>query len=256
RPESIFVDGPGGQKEIALENVLKQRLFGTGEAREQLAQLALQTADPRVPEDVRKKFFELTVAEFEEDIANDPTNVRTISFLATIYARFGVFDKALAYYKKSIELSPNRQVSYLDLAQLLGVMGNHEEAEAVARTAYLLDPTYSEAAIAYAAELIYQKKFDEAEKILAAFQGGTAMYDSRITHAYGNNGRYDKVVELVNEKIAKGYAEGRDYFTLAGGYSGLGDTAKTVAAIEKGMEVDAGLKEQGEQMLQQLRGGQ
>ncbi|MDO8583551.1 MAG: O-antigen ligase family protein, partial [bacterium] len=47
RPESIFVDGPGGQKEIALENVLKQRLFGTGEAREQLAQLALQTADPR-----------------------------------------------------------------------------------------------------------------------------------------------------------------------------------------------------------------
>src|SRR3989344_5135171 len=61
RPESILVDGVNGQKEIALENVLKLRLFGTGEAREQLAQLTLQTADSRVPEEVRRRFLELTV---------------------------------------------------------------------------------------------------------------------------------------------------------------------------------------------------
>lgn len=255
RPESIFVDGPNGQKEIAMEALLQRRLFGTGEAREQLAQLALQTADPRVPEEIRKKFYDLTVSEFEDDLANDPTNVRTISFLATIYARFGVLDKAFQYYKKSIELAPKRQESYLDLAQLLGATGNHQEAEAAAKAAYELEPGYPDAALAYTVELIYQKKFDEAAKVLEGFKGSTVIYDSRITNAYGNNGRFDKVIELVNEKIAKGYGEGKDYFSLAGAYSGLGDNAKAIVATEKGMEVDPSLKDQGEKMLQQLKGG-
>lgn len=254
RPESIFVDGANGQKEIAIERVLALRLFGTGEAREQLAQLALQTADPRVPEEVRKRFFDLTVSEFEEDLANDPENVRTLSFMATIYARFGLYDKALQYFKKSIKLSPNRQQSYLDLVQLLSVMGNRGEAEEVARVAYLLEPVYPEAAVMYAITLIHQKKFADAEKILSAFAGDAIIYDNRIALAYGNSGRFDKVVELVNEKIAKGYAVGQDYFTLAGGYAGLEDNAKAAQAIERAMEVDAGLKEQGEAMLKQLRG--
>lgn len=252
RPESIFVDGPNGQKEIALEALLKRRLFGSGEAREQLAQLAIQTADPRVPEEIRRKFFDLTVAEFEEDIANDPTNVRTISFLATVYARFGVFDKAIPLFKRSIELAPKRQISYLDLAQVLSVMGNHAEAEEVARTAYLLEPAFGEAGVAYASALLYQKKFDEADKVLDAYRGTPDYYDGRIVNAYGNAGRYDKVVELVNEKIAQGRGEGRDYFSLAGAYSGMGNNAKAIEAIRKGMELDAGLKEQGEEMLKQL----
>src|SRR3989338_1929977 len=254
RPESIFIDGANGQKEIAMEALLERRLFGTGEAREQLAQLALQTADPRVPEEIRRKFFDLTVAEFEEDIANDPTNVRTISFLATVYARFGVFDKALQYFERTIELAPKRQAPYLDMAEVYSVMGNRAGSEEAARTAYLLEPSYTEAAVAYASALIYQKKFDEAEKVLLGFPDSAVPYDGRIVNAYGNVGRYDKVVVLVNEKIAKGTGVGRDYFSLAGAYSGLGDSAKAAEAITKAMEVDASLKEQGEQMLKQLRG--
>jgi O-antigen ligase len=255
RPEGILVDGANGKKEIAIEAILDQGLFGSGEAREQLAQIALQTADPRVPAELRQQFFDLTASEFEQTIADDPTNLRTISFAAAFYMRFGQFDKALTYFKRAIDLSPRHQGAYLDLSQMLSMQGKYQEAEEVAKVGYELAPAYGDAALSYAIALVYQKKIDEAGKVLAPFAGSVMIYDSRLVNAYGNSRYYDKVIEVLNEKIAKGAASGRDYFSLAGAYSGLNNNAQAAAMIEKAISLDAGLKDQGEQMLKELRGG-
>ena len=45
RPEGVLVDDGHGNKKIALADIIDQRLFGTDEAREQLAQFAVQTLD-------------------------------------------------------------------------------------------------------------------------------------------------------------------------------------------------------------------
>ena len=255
RPEGILVDGANGKKEIAIEAVLDRGLFGSGEAREQLAQIALQTADPRVPAELRQQFFDLTSAEFEQTIADDPTNLRTISFAAAFYMRFGQFDQALTYFKRAIELSPNHQGAYLDLAQMLNMQGKHQEAAEVAKVGYELDRAYPDAALSYAIALVYQKDLNEAAKVLAPFERDPTIYDSRLVNAYGNSGYYNKVIEVLNEKIARGAASGRDYFSLAGAYSGLNNNAQAVAMIEKAVSLDASLKDQGEEMLKQLRGG-
>lgn len=254
RPEGIFVVGPNGQKEIAIKEVLDRRLFGTGEAREQLAQLAMHAVDPRVPEEIRRQFYELTASEFEQELADDPTNVRMISFAAAFYQQFGQFDKALGYFKKAIELSPKRQPPYLDLSQMLSAEGNHKDAEQVAKIGYELEPKDPDSALAYAVALVYQKKLEEADSILAPFRGSSLVYQSRLVNAYGNGHYYDKVVELLNEKIAKGDASGRDYLALSGAYAGLGENAKAIAAVEKGMSVDATIKAESEQVLRQLKG--
>ena len=251
----VLVDGPKGKKEIAIEGVLNRGLFGSGEAREQLAQLALQVADPRFPPEIRQQFFDLTAKEFEEEVAADPTSLRTISFAALFYMRFGQYDKAFVYLKKAIELSPNHQGAYLDLTQLLLAQGKYQEAEKVAKVAYELDSAYADAAVPYAASLLYQKKFEDAKPVLAALEGTPHIYDERLVNAYGQSQYYTKVVELVNERIAKGGAVGRDYLALAGGYAGLGDNAKATAAIEQAVSLDASLKEKGEQMLKLLQSG-
>lgn len=254
RPEGVLTDGPGGKKEIALQGVLERGLFGSGEAREQLAQLALQTADPRVPREIQQQFFDLTATEFDQEIVNDPTSLRTISFAAAFYLRFGQYDKAFNYFKRAIELSPKHQEAYLDLSQLYLIEGKYQDVENAGKTVYELEPAYPDAAIAYAMALIYQKKPEEAERVVARFKDTPLVYDNRLVNAYGKNHYFNKAVELVNEKIAKGDAAGQDYFTLAGGYSGLGDTAKAIAAVQKGMTLDASLKEEGEKMLGILSG--
>lgn len=255
RPDGILVASANGPKEIALKAVLDRGLFGSGEAREQLAQIALQAADPRVPENIRQQFFDLTQSEFDREIANDPTALRTISFAAAFYLRFGQYDKAREYFTKAIELSPKRQQSYLDFSQLFLIQNDYKDAEAVAKTAYELEPHYPDAALAYATALVYRKNLDEAKNILAPFAGTPLVYDGRLVNAYGANKYFDEVVKLVNEKIANGSALGRDYFLLARGYSGLGQHAQAITAIQKGMSLDVNLQAEGEKMLEQLKTG-
>ncbi len=253
RPDGVLVDDGHGNKKIALEEVVGRGLFGTGEAREQLAQFAVQTLDPRIPESLRKQFYELTAAQFTEELKNDPENVRTQSFTATFYARFGQYDKALEHFQTAIKLSPNRQSNYLDLGMMYISMGRYTDAEAVIKQAYDLEPANTDAGVAYATALIYNKKPDAAQPILMTI--GQLAFDSRIVNALGNSGYYAQVVALENEKIAQGLANGRDYFSLAGGYASLGQKEKALEAVEKAVSVDASLKEQADQLKAQIGAG-
>jgi O-antigen ligase/tetratricopeptide (TPR) repeat protein len=253
RPDGVLVDDGHGNKKIALEEVVNRGLFGTGEAREQLAQFAVQTLDPRIPESLRKQFFELTAAQFDQELKDDPENVRTQSFTATFYARFGQYDKALEHFQAAIKLSPNRQSNYLDLGMMYISMGRYADAEAVIKKAYDLEPANNDAGVAYATALIYNKKPELAQPVLATL--GQSAFDSRIVNALGNAGYFEQVIALVNEKIAQGLATGRDYFSLAGGYASIGQTAKALEAVDKAVSVDASLKDQGEQLKTQISAG-
>lgn len=254
RQEGILVDDGKGGKKIGMEPLLADGLFGAGEVREQLAQLAMQAADPRVPPQIRKLFFDLTSQEFEKELAQDPMNLRSQSFAAAFYARSGEYDKALVHFKKAIEISPTRQSTYLDLAMMYSIQGRYPEAEATMKTAYELEPGNPDARLSYAVALVYMRKAELARDIMAPLAGERRSYDSRLLNAYGNSGYYEEVIRLVNEKIARGYAEGRDHFALAGALLQLGKKNEALAEIEKGMSLDASLKDQGEQLLKQVKG--
>ena len=253
RPQGVLVDGADGKKKIAMKEILDLDLFGTGEGREQLAQLAVQTQDPRVPEEIRKMFHDLAVEQFEKEIAGDPNNVRMISFAATFHARFGEYKKALEYFNRAIELSPTRQSTHVDLSMLYISMGDYPRAEQTAKTAYELEKANPDTAVAYAVALIYQNKPDLGGEVLAPFKEYALYYDTRIINAYGNTKQYQKVIEVVNEKIARGFGGGRDYFALAGAQLELGQSAAAIASIEKGISVDASLKAQGDELIKQIK---
>lgn len=253
RPDGVLVDDGHGNKKIALEEVIDRGLFGTDEAREQLAQFAVQTLDPRIPEPLRKQFYELTATQFEQALKDDPDNARLQSFTATFYARFGQYDKAYEHYQTVISLSPKRQSNYLDLGMMYISMGRYADAEQVIKKAYDLEPGNTDAGIGYVTALIYSKKPELAQPILSKL--GQAGFDSRIVNALGNAGYYDQVILLVNEKIAQGLATGRDYFSLAGGYASLGQKEKAFEAIDKAVSVDGSLKDQADQLKAQISAG-
>ncbi len=253
RPDGVLVDDGHGNKKIALQEVIDRGLFGTSEGREQLAQFAVQTLDPRIPESIRKQFYELTVSEFDDELKKDPENVRTQSFAATFYARFSQYDQALLHYKKAIELSPRRQSNYLDLAMMFVSVGRYPDAVEYAKQAYELLPENPDAGVGYVTALIYNRQIQEAQPILATLS--TSAFDSRIINALGNTGYYDQVIALENEKIAMGLATGRDYFALAGGYASLYQKEKALDAIEKAISIDPSLKDQADQLKTQINAG-
>jgi O-antigen ligase/Tfp pilus assembly protein PilF len=253
RPDGVLVDDGHGNKKIALEEVIERGLFGSGEAREQLAQFAVQTLDPRIPEAIRKQFFEATAREFDQELKNDPENVRTQSFAATFYARFGQYDQALQHFQEAIKLSPNRQTNYIDLAMMYVSMGRYDDAYQVAKKGYELEPANADAGVAYATALIYAKRIADTGPVLEKL--GSSAFDSRIVNAMGNSGYYEQLIALENEKIARGLATGRDYFSLAGGYASIGDKQKAFQAIDTAVSVDPSLKDDAEKLKTQIDAG-
>lgn len=251
RPETALLDDGKGGKTIAMKEVLDRGLFGSIEALEQLLQMAITTADPRVPPDISKQFYELTAAEVEKVLARDPENLRIRSFAAMFYGRFGQYERAREHFEKAIALSPRRQSTYLDYAMLEIANRNYAHAEELARTAFELDTRNPDARTIYSAALIYSGKFTQADEVSGGFDEYSRQrrYDSRIVNAYGNMGQYDQVVTLINEKIARGEALARDWLALGGSLLELGKRAEGEEALKKAVELDASLKAQVDQVL-------
>ncbi len=253
QPDGVMIDDGKGGKKIALEDLMDQSLIGTGEAREQLLQITVEMLDPRVPAQVRQQFYDVTEAQLEQELARDGENLRTQSFAATFYARFGQYEKATQHFQKAIELSPTRQSTYIDFAMMYVGLERYADAEVNAKKAFELDPTYPDARVAYATTLIHQKKFAEGETVMLPLKGTANYYNPRIINAYGMTEQYAKILELVNEKIAGGAGEARDYFSLAASYAGLGKKTEALAAVAKAVSLDANLKTQGDQITAQIQ---
>ncbi len=253
QPDGVMIEDGKGGKKIALENLMDESLIGTSEAREQLLQITVEMLDPRVPAQIRQQFYDVTEPQVEAELARDGENLRTQSFAATFYARYGQYEKATQHFQKAIELSPTRQSTYLDLAMMYVGLERYAQAEVNAQKAFELDSTHPDARVAYATTLIHLKKFTEGEAIILPLKGTANYYNMRIINAYGMAENYAKIIELVNEKIAAGAGEARDYFSLAASYAGLGKKAEALAAVEKAVSLDANLKAQGDQIIAQIK---
>lgn len=256
----IADDGKGGRT-FALKRVLDQRLFGTSEAREQLGQLAFQALDPRIDEKTRSAIFQYASSEFDDEIKNDPNNLRLLSFAGLLNSRYsnvpGAFEKAVEYFERALKVSPRRQSVYLDFGSLYAAQGQYDRALALWKQAYDLDRSYPDAALYYAIGLVYTGDFVAANEVLGPLRASQApqAYDQRLVNAYGNARRFDLVVDTINAKIAAGQANGRDYLVLGVAYSELKNSEKAIAALEKAIELDPGVKDQAQQFINEIKRG-
>lgn len=255
-----IVDEGGGKRKIAIADVIALDLFGTSEAREQLGQLAFQALDPRIDDNLRSEIYQLASREFDAEIARDPNNLRYLSFAGLLHSRYGNVEgavtKAQEYFERALKVSPKRQSVYLDYGSLYAAQGNYAKASELWKTAYELDPTYPDAALYYAIGLVYTNNLLEADRVLGPLVVNQypQAYDTRLINAYGNTGRFDRVVEVIQAKIAAGRATGRDYMALGGAYSELQDSTKALRAFETAVAMDASLKDQIQPFIDQLTG--
>jgi O-antigen ligase/tetratricopeptide (TPR) repeat protein len=254
----IVDDGKGGRV-ISVKNVLDLDLFGTSEAREQLGQLAFQALDPRLDEKTRSEIFQLASQEFDEELRDDPKNLRYLSFAGLLYSRYanvqGSFEKAEEYFRRALEVSPKRQNVYMDFGSLYAAQGQYPKALELWKQAYELDKTYPDAALFYAIGSVFTEDYATADEVMRPFieDKSPQPYDTRLINAYGNKGRFDKVVEIITAKISAEKAGARDYMALGGAYIELKENAKALASFETAIAMDPTLKDQIQPFIDQVK---
>jgi tetratricopeptide (TPR) repeat protein len=230
--------------------------LGTQEVREQLAQGAAQIASSNnVSTETKQKFFQLAIFEMTEQAKMSPLDARFPLFLGLVFGAYGDVANAKVALQRAHELSPAKQSIIVEQAANAQAAGDTEGSLAFLKQAYDVLPANMQVRLFYAAALITNKQDTLAEEILKpALESGDAA-DARIAAAYANRGRYDKIAEIWEKRIAANETDFKAYFTLAAAYYASQNSAKAIQILETLKAKSPANVGQADSLIQQIRDG-
>lgn len=248
-PEGIMKNLELFKSAIAYQSV------GTQEAREQLAQGAARVASLSVDSSTKQAFFGLATQEMLLQEQASPLDARFPLFLGAVYQSYGDYADAAPALERAHERSPKKQAILFQMAANSEARGDSEGALALLQEAYELEPEYTDARIRYATALIAAGKDARADEVLAPIIETGEAADNRIASAYMARKRYDKAAIIWEARVRVQPSDAQSYFTLAAIYYAGGDSARAIATLQKAGAVVPGVKEQADQLIQQIRSG-
>ena len=121
----------------------------------------------------------------------------TGSFLSST----GFLDEALVSLERARELIPGKQQVYFEIGAAYINKKEPLQALQIFKEAYESAPDYLEARVIYLIGAIYAGDRKVENEVLSQLTGREIVFDDRIINAYHSNGRFDKVVSLLNDRI-------------------------------------------------------
>jgi len=127
-------------------------------------------ADPRLAEgytNLGKAYYGLkrnreAIDAFRTSLRIDPDNPDVSCCLGVVYSDLGDYEDAVRWYTRSIEIDPRYAKAYNNLGVIYKKLKKRKEALACYEKAVALDPKYAQAHANLAAELYYEKQYDQA----------------------------------------------------------------------------------------------
>jgi len=243
----------GVQKNFDLfEKTFAYNSFGTIEAREQLVQITRSVASIEgLDAETKNKFFEFAVSEQEKQVSMAPNDARHWLLLGSIMLVGGRSDDAISAFERAHELTPNKQIIGIQIGSVYINQGKYDKALEVLKSTYEVLPENEDAKVMYAIGALYKGDDALAEEIM----GDTPLADTRFINLYVSRGQYGKVLEVWQALIEKEPQNANHWISLGATYLQLGDRAKAIESIEKAIEVNPDIKEQGEYYISEIRAG-
>ncbi len=238
-----------------FEKVFSYNTFGSGEAREQLLQVALRVQGTNATIEIKQKFFDAARREMLVQVEDNPKDARYELFFATFLNRFGLYDEALIHLARARELSPKKQQILFEIGSSYLGKGDYQKALETIGEAYKSEPNYGEARFLYGVAALYAREDKLAEEALLPIYGTLLIPDDRIINAYATRGEYGKVAGLWQTRLASDPNNTQYRLALAGTYLRMGERKKAVAEIRDIITAQPEFKTQGEYFISEIEAG-
>ncbi len=256
------------------ERSVEDDLLGGQEVREQFVQAASRVAQSNASQELKQSFVQQAEAALKEQIERVPTDARTQLFMGSYLANLGRFEEALEYLERGRELSPGKQTTYIEIASRYVNLGEPQKALEYFRQAYELDPEAFPMREYYALGLIYTGAYEEAEQLFvtedgallevaqrrgytyATTTGELIIDDDRFLRAWQGAGQFDKVIAILEKRVADDPQNAQARVSLAAGYLAAGNQEAAIASLEAAAEVDPAFQAQAQQFIEEIRSGE
>ncbi len=245
----------GAEQNLALfKKAFAYNSFGSPEVLEQLIQVSTQiSVSSGVPDSVKAEFYDFTKLKIEEKIKQTPTDARYLVFAGSFFNRFAQYDLAVEYLTNALKYSPKKQSIYFELGTSYLGKKDYQKAFELFKTAYELEPSYTDAKIIYTLGALYTKNGQLARQLLSTIDQNLIINDNRFLRTYADIGDYQSVIAILSARIQKDPTNLQYQLSLASAYATIGDKARAIAIIQAMEKEQPTFKAQGDQYIQQIQ---
>lgn len=221
-----------------FNNVFALNTFGSGEAREQLLQMAIKSASrPDVPEELKLKWLDFAGAQMNQAIISGRQNdARSNLIYSGFLSQLGginnnFYDQAIERLEAARKFSPNKQSILMQESLVYVAKGNKEKALELAKIAFDLEPSYPEARKTYIVTAVNAGKDDLAKELAAGGDDPNALFDMRLINIYVSRGQFDKVLEIWQKRVEFDPTNTQNHISLAGAYVKVGKREEAIKVL-------------------------
>jgi tetratricopeptide (TPR) repeat protein len=220
-----------------FESILRERMTGTTETREQLVTVAPTFLAEGVSDDIRERYVMFARREMNKHVSEYPSDARAHIFHANFLRKLGLYALAFESYEKALSLSPNKQSFILEVGATHLAVGNYEEAYQSFKFASELDLRFEEVKIIYAIGALYTGRMEEAGEILSGVPDEIVIFDNRLANTYAELDRYSELIALLSARLEteRGKADLQNYTSLAIAYSEIGNKTRAVEVVREAL---------------------
>lgn len=256
----------------AFKQALSTGTFAEQEVREQLARVAQELATDGTlvaqyqrslglpveeateqVNDIRVAYATLAETELIEQLKETPGDIRIMTFLSTFYRATGRPQDSVSVMQQAIELSPTRPQLYLELAFALAQAGDFNQAHAVFKEAYELEPRNGQARMYFAASaLLINDRTLFAELVTPEYEDAYVTNEYLLRVAYEKQ-VYDVAVDIMERRAARNTEDLQTRISLAFMYFESGDRDRAIEVLQSAIKDFPSFKAEGEQYIEEVR---
>lgn len=229
--------------------------FGVQEAREQLSQAAGTIASQNVSLEIKQAFFKAAVEQMTMQEKASPLDARFPLFVGIVEDAYGAHKDAEVSLSRAHELSPRKQGIIFQQASNASARGDTKEMLEFFKSAYELEPKYTDARILYAAAAIRVGDLALASILLEPIIVSGEAADPRITVAYATRGNFAPLIPIWKARVTARPQEQNAYMTLAAIYYKTGNRTQAVAVLQSAVAIFPTQKIQIESFIEQIKNG-
>lgn len=255
---SALQSGNASRAMSSFEGAYSGARLGRPEVTEQIASNAPNILRSNlISMEEKNGFFSFARTAVEKQAADLPTDARYQLLAGTFLTETGQFDAALTYLKRAQELTPGKQIVYLQIATAEIGKGNTAVGLAALKQAYEMEPNYLEAEMSYLVGAIYAGDTALERELAADIEKKSpqSLNDDRIVSAYLSMKRYGELVSVLNRRIANDPGNPQAYINLAAAYVEMNDTQNAIRVLREFAAKLPQYKPQADSYIQAIQNG-
>lgn len=233
-------------------------MIGKTEVRERLAEIGPSiVTDASNSRETIVGYEELVQSEFKKQLTDTPNDPRPYMFYGTYLLQTSRTDAAIEAFKKTVELSPEKQSFLVQLGVAYFEKKDYAKALESLKQAYEIQKQNKDVAIVYASILAYTKQTATLNALLDEVNQNKLdiIADGRFLQALYDTKNFALLVKIAKEKIEKTPNDAQTRLSAAAIFMKAGDRQAAVREIRKAIELAPEFKAQGEEYIKIIQAG-